>query len=105
MKIAIAISAVLFVSTVQSAAQAQEIRLVSSDGSALSALCIAAARSEKPLHAAAEEHGIARSEIEEIRCNGIALQRFVSKYKARNSTSQHNFRYNIDQTRSTSSLQ
>ena len=105
MKNVIVMSAIVFLSIPHHAVKAQEVRLVSADGSALSALCIAATRSEDPLYKIAQQHGIAGSEIEEIRCNGIALPRFASMYKARNTASLHNQRYRNGNTRTTSSLQ
>ncbi len=66
-----------------SSVQAQPVRMVSSDGSMLSALCIAAVNSTRPVYETAAIHGILRQKIEQIRCNGIPLQRFVSKFKSR----------------------
>ncbi len=62
--------------------QAEPAHLTSADGSDLSALCIAAAHSDRPLIETAQTYGIKSYEISEISCNGIRLDRFADKYKA-----------------------
>jgi hypothetical protein len=92
-------------STTISTAHAQELRLVSSDGSELSALCIAVASSNRPLFETLAAYGIERREISEIRCNGLDLARFVSKYKQRNVLGQKNYQFGKEAARATTSLQ
>ena len=60
--------------------QAAPVHLKSADGSNLSALCIAAASSERPLVEIAKAYGVARKDILEIRCNGMPVMEFVSRY-------------------------
>lgn len=55
-------------------------KLVSHDGSDLSALCIAAAESPSNLHTLVSSYGIALNEIDTVRCNDLTLKRFVLKY-------------------------
>ncbi len=101
-----AVSALLFsVSTAFSTAQAQQVRFVSYDGSELSALCIAAISSDRPLHETVAAFGIERKDITEIRCNGIELARFANKYKQRNSLGQKNYQFGKEAARATTSLQ
>jgi len=61
--------------------QAAPVHLKSADGSNLSALCIAAASSERPLVEIAKSYGLNRKEVLEIRCNGMPVLDFVSRYR------------------------
>ncbi|HTR00963.1 MAG TPA: hypothetical protein VMH83_13275 [Candidatus Acidoferrum sp.] len=65
-----------------STASAQSLRFVSSDGSDLSALCIAAVTTDSPLPKLASNYGVARYEIHDVRCNGIPLTSFAARYKS-----------------------
>jgi hypothetical protein len=106
MKKLLVVSALLLSSTTLfSTANAQQVRFVSSDGSELSALCIAVASSNLPLSETLAAYGIERKEITEIRCNGIELSRFVSKFKQRNLLGQKNYQFGNESARATTSLQ
>ena len=63
--------------------QAESVHLTSADGSDLSALCVAAASSDRPVAETAWSYGISRNEMNEIRCNGIALDQFADKYRVK----------------------
>ena len=106
MKKLLVVSALLLSSTTLfSTANAQQVRFVSSDGSELSALCIAVASSNLPLSETLAAYGIERKEITEIRCNGIELSRFVSKFKQRNLLGHKNYQFGDESARVTTSLQ
>jgi hypothetical protein len=61
-------------------AQADSLKLVNADGSALSELCIAAVSSRSDLSATAKALGITPLDTETLRCNGMRLGRFVGRY-------------------------
>ena len=106
MKKLLVVSALLLSSTTLfSTANAQQVRFVSSDGSELSALCIAVASSERPLTETLAAYGITRKEIPEIRCNGIELSRFFTRFKQRNVLGQKNYQFGNEAARATTSLQ
>jgi len=59
-----------------------DVKLVPSDGSELSKLCIAATStsSRAEMFALAKAAGISRLDLPELRCNGLTLERFAAKY-------------------------
>ena len=65
-----------------SVAQADNYRLVSTDNSALSALCIAASQSKEALIEGAQAIGIKKSDLGELRCNGQTLPVFLSRLRS-----------------------
>lgn len=92
-----------------SAVQAAEVRLVPSDSSTLSALCVEAAGTAangtaRSLVETAATYGIARHEISEIRCNGMPLDRFAAKFKSRNAIAQKDYIFNQNEGRATTSF-
>lgn len=102
---AFVVSALLSSSLLSLAANAQEVRLVPSDHSSLTDLCIASASSNRPLHETAAAHGVARHEIPQIRCNGMPLSNFAAKYgKSHGDVGQKQFEFSKDAARKTSSL-
>ena len=62
------------------------VEFANSDGSHLTAVCIAAADSDQALKAKASEFGFDQDDLESFTCNGLSLKEFGKKY--RNSTSQ-----------------
>ncbi|MES2606595.1 MAG: hypothetical protein V4603_16805 [Pseudomonadota bacterium] len=91
------------------AVQAAEVRLVPSDSSTLSALCVEAAGTAangtaRSLKETAAAYGIARHEISEIRCNGQPLERFAAKFKSRNAIAQKDYIFNQNEGRATTSF-
>lgn len=70
--------------------QAEPARLVAADSSNLSALCIAAATSEQSLLELGGAHGINANELNEIRCNGMTVDRFIASIKAQTVTAPRN---------------
>ena len=87
-------------------ANAQEVRLVPSDNSSLTDLCIASASSNRPLHETAAAHGVARHEIPQVRCNGMPLSSFAAKYgKSPGDIARKDREFSKEVTRKTSSLQ
>ena len=61
-------------------AMATNYTLISGDGSKYSELCIASAISEKALSEAANLHGVYSSQVEQLSCNGLSIEKFASKY-------------------------
>jgi len=61
--------------------QAAGYRLVSSDNSELSALCIKAAETKTSIVKSARAIGMQPEEISELRCNGQPLPVFLSKFR------------------------
>lgn len=59
------------------AVRAETVKLVNADGSPLSQLCIAAARSEGSVFQLAKELGINTLELDNIACNGEPIMSFV----------------------------
>ena len=74
-----ALIAALTLALFSSVAAADEIRLVNSDGSELSQLCIAAAETGKPVMILARNLGLGSFDLNELRCNGKPLHSFVSQ--------------------------
>jgi hypothetical protein len=64
-------------------AHAETPPLVNADGSALSAICIAAVTSREAMHDKAAELGVRDFNASEMRCNGLTVSQFVSKYRAK----------------------
>lgn len=60
-----------------------DYRLVPSDASPLSKLCVAAAASKSDLQTAAAAADIKLHELDTVRCNGATLEAFLSKYRQR----------------------
>ena len=62
-----------------------EVKLVPSDDSELSKLCVAAATADstKSVYTLVESAGIARLEVPTLRCNGLPITRFAAKYGER----------------------
>ncbi|MES2624520.1 MAG: hypothetical protein V4628_04525 [Pseudomonadota bacterium] len=70
-----------------SMANASEYRLVSSDNSELSALCIKAVESHEALVESARSIGMEGEDLAELRCNGKTLPIFLGTLHARENTS------------------
>jgi len=69
-----------------SAAQADYV-VKSADGSELSQLCVAAAKSGSALLETAGSIGLSEADLSTVRCNGLTLNRFAARYgKASPST-------------------
>jgi hypothetical protein len=63
-------------------AQADSANLVNADGSALSAVCIAAVTSREAMFEKAAELGVHPLDTETLLCNGMTLSRFVGVHRA-----------------------
>jgi hypothetical protein len=63
------------------AAHAEPVRLVSGDGSAFSAICIAAVISRDEMFDKAAELGIAALDAASLRCNGKPIGRFAAQIR------------------------
>lgn len=61
--------------------QAEPARLVNADGSDVSQLCIAAAASPDALAASAKALNISTPDLYTVRCNGLSIHSFASKYR------------------------
>lgn len=60
-----------------------DTRMVNADGSALSAICIAAVTSREAMYDKAAELRVRDFEPSELRCNGQTLSRFLSIHRAK----------------------
>ena len=60
---------------------AQNVNFTPSDDSPYTAVCMAAIESEAAVKAKMEEHSLSRSDITELSCNGMSLDRFAAKYR------------------------
>ena len=65
-----------------SLATAQTPRLVNHDGSVFSDLCIAAVQAPRTFMELAADKGQADLQKNELRCNGLSVERFVSKLRS-----------------------
>lgn len=61
---------------------AETPRLTSADGSALSAICLAALESREAMYTKAAELGELPLEPSTLRCNGMTVSRFITTYRA-----------------------
>jgi hypothetical protein len=75
-------------------ANAGEYRLVSTDNSALSALCITAVESPEAMSKNARSIGMKASEITELRCNGQRLPVFLGKFRENESSPTVTYAFN-----------
>ncbi len=66
-------------------AQAESVRLINADGSELSQLCIAAVASPDALAASAKALDISTPDLPTVRCNGLMIHSFASKYREESS--------------------
>jgi len=57
-----------------------DYKVVNADGSELSQLCVAATASKAALLETAASAGLSAVELDTVRCNGLSLDRFASKY-------------------------
>ena len=78
MKSLLMISSMVLLST---ANVAQAVNFNNSDGSRLTAVCIAAAESDKALTKKAREYGFNQKDLESFTCNGLSLTEFGNKYR------------------------
>lgn len=60
---------------------AQAVSFSNSDGSRLSAVCIAAADSDKALTKKAREYGFNQKDLNSFTCNGLSIEEFGKKYR------------------------
>jgi hypothetical protein len=79
---------------VTNAAHAEGYRLVSTDNSALSALCITAVESPDAVSKSARSIGMSSAEIRELRCNGLTLPVFLSKFRETGSSPTVTYAFN-----------
>src|SRR5688572_28817285 len=73
---------------------AEEYRLISTDNSALSALCITAVESPEAISTSARSIGMKAREIIELRCNGKTLPVFLSKFHETESSPAVTYAFN-----------
>lgn len=75
-------------------ANAEGYRLVSTDNSPLSALCIAAVESHETLQESARSIGMSAADLSELRCNGRTLPVFLSKFRTTESSPAVTYAFN-----------
>ena len=75
-----------------------DYRLVPTDDSPLTRLCVAALSSDNDLKAASTAADIKRHELGTVRCNGSRLEVFVSKYSQRDTAQAAPQTYVFDST-------
>ena len=73
---------------------AKEYRLVSTDDSDLSALCIKAVESRETMARDAKSLGMGADEIGELRCNGQTLPVFLGRFRATESSPAVTYAFN-----------
>lgn len=88
------VSSLFLLTTNINIASAEEYRLVSTDNSALSALCIAAAQAPEAVTENAEEIGMDSSDISKLRCNGRTLPVFLRQFRATENRPQIIYTFN-----------
>jgi hypothetical protein len=79
---------------VTNAANAEGYRLVSTDNSALSQLCITAVESPEAMSKTARSIGMKPGDITELRCNGKTLPLFLSKFRETESSPAVTYAFN-----------
>ena len=82
MKSLLTVSSIVLLSSIISA---QAVTLNNSDGSRLTAVCIASAESEKALTLKAREHGFSQKDLDSFTCNGLSVEEFGKKYRGMKS--------------------
>ena len=79
-------------------ASAAEYRLISTDNSALSALCITAVQSPQAMRQNARAIGMNSNDISELRCNGETLSVFLRRFPATESSPVVTYAFNKSDT-------
>ena len=78
MKNVVAFAALVLLSL---SAQAENVKFINADGSALGELCIAAVETESAVSFLADELGISPLDVNEVNCNGKPISSFVRQYR------------------------
>lgn len=87
-----------------SIAHAQPLRLVNHDGSVYSELCIASVQTQSEFKDLTAARGIADMQKNELRCNGLNVERFAAKLRSRQTREETSYVFSLNDESDVSKL-